>query len=685
MITGLFEILLCLLVLFGIYKLVLEQTALHRVKRFYLLFALIFSLTTPWLNLEISSDKIMIPTGEMISETLYEVVANEHVVTPEAVSPSEFTEVKPKTSINYSAWAIGGLYLAVALILVIRFGRNIYQLFSKARKNTRIPYKSAEVVLLRQPTIPHNFLKFIFMHNEDYKSEALREQLLAHELGHAQQRHSLDILLVELLQVLFWFNPMYYFYAKAIRLNHEYLADAMVLGKFNDIATYQRLLLKFANRNQSTAMSLACLSNYSLTKKRFKMMTQQTSKIAALVRVVVLLPLLAVTTLCFSLKIKAEAIIGNNANEFISTIENSLFQENKPELLPLAESDISRMTSGFGMRKNPLTKEDKMHKGVDFSAKTGTPVIATASGTVEKVESLKGGYGNYIQIKHDDQYQTLYAQLSEMDVKAGDKVDKGQLIGKVGNTGQSTGPHLHYEVIKNGEKVDPKGYFTMTRSTPPTKEAQANASTPAPPTKAQNNTSKPAPPTKAQNNTNRLAPPRIIENGKITDPKNAALYDLEERNFAVNFGNGFKYEGVIYDVNKVVFSRKNEQPIIKKMDDLSAEQVEALKSLTLPSPPFRGRLELTQEIVDNWSDPTIYGIWIDGKKVDSSVMSNYKASDFATYFKSFLHPNAKKGKIYDYQLDLTTNEKYEKDKIRAAQQKAEWEKTTKASLAKLDF
>tara|TARA_R110000796_G_scaffold96719_1_gene202718 strand:+ start:98429 stop:100375 length:1947 start_codon:yes stop_codon:yes gene_type:complete len=648
MIAGLFEIFLCLLVLFGIYKLVLEQTALHRVKRFYLLFALIFSLTTPWLNLEISSDKIMIPTGKMISETLYNVVANEEVVTQETIASEPFKATKSQSNINYSAWAIGGLYLVVALILVIRFGRNIYQLFSKARKNTRIPYKSAEVVLLRQPTIPHNFLKFIFMDNEDYKKEALREQLLAHELGHAQQRHSLDILLVELLQVLFWFNPMYYFYAKAIRLNHEYLADAMVLGKFNDIATYQRLLLKFANRNQSTEMSLACLSNYSLTKKRFKMMTQQTSKTAALVRAAILLPLLAVTTLCFSLKTKAEAIIGSNANEFISTIENSLFQENKPELLPLAETDISRFTAGHGMRTNPITKEVKMHFGVDFAAKTGVPVIATASGIIEKVEFMKGGYGKYIQIKHDDQYQTLYAQLSEMDVQVGDKVEKGQLIGKVGTTGMSTGPHLHYEVIKAGEKVDPKDYYKATPDTP-------------------------------------TRPAILILEQKSRDPKNVVVYAVEEEHYDINLGSGFEYEKVIYDDNKAIFLRKNEEPIIKDMASLSVEQTEALKSLTLPPRSYLGKLQPTQEIVENWSDPTIYGIWIDSKKVDNSVMINYKASDFSHHSKSNLYRDAKKGKIYTYQLNLTTNEKYEKDKIRAAQQKAEWEKTTKASLAKLDF
>lgn len=377
-------------------------------------------------------------------------------------------------------------------------------------------------------------------------------------------------------------------------------------------------------------------------------MTQQTTKMAALVRAAILLPLLAVTTLCFSLKTKAEAIIGNNANTLISTLENSIFQENKPELHPLGDYKYLRTTSTYGMRKDPVTKEDKMHKGVDFSAKTGTPVIATASGTVEKVESLKGGYGNYIQLKHDDQYQTLYAQLSEMNVQVGDKVEKGQLIGKVGNTGHSTGPHLHYEVIKAGEKVDPKDYYKATPDTP-------------------------------------TRPAILLLEQKSRDPKNVAVYAVEEEHYDINLGSGFEYEKVIYDDNKAIFLRKNEEPIIKDMANLSVEQTEALKSLTLPPRSYLGKLQPTQEIVENWSDPTIYGIWIDNKKVDNSVISNYKASDFAHYFKSFLYPNAKKGKIYSYQLNLTTNEKYEKDKIRAAQQKAEWEKTTKASLAKLDF
>jgi len=297
------------------------------------------------------------------------------------------------------------------------------------------------------------------------------------------------------------------------------------------------------------------------------------------------------------------------------------------------------------MRKDPVTKEDKMHKGVDFSAKTGTPVIATASGAVEKVEFMKGGYGKYIQIKHDDQYQTLYAQLSEMNVQVGDKVEKGQLIGKVGNTGMSTGPHLHYEVIKNGEKVDPKDYYDQKINSPA---------------------------------------PKIITWGLARDEANQKKYGLKENHHMVNFGLDFKYHKIVYDDEKAVFFN-GEETFVKMLNELSQEQVESIKALRLPPPPPPMKRQPIPAIVENWTDPTIYGIWIDGKKVDNSVMINYKASDFSHHSKSNLYRDAKKGKIYTYQLNLTTNEKYEKDKIRAAQQKAEWEKTTKASLAKLDF
>jgi murein DD-endopeptidase MepM/ murein hydrolase activator NlpD len=643
MIKALLEISLCLLVLFCIYKLVLEQTSLHRFKRVYLLFCLLFSLAIPFLEFEITSENPIIASTEKVTDTIYEVILGSES-SGEISAPEGFVREEVETAKN-NGWLIYTGYSLVALILLIRFGRNIYRLLRKAFSHTRIPYKEAEVALLNEAAIPHNFLKYIFINKEDYRNEGLRDRLLAHELGHAKQKHSLDILLVEFLQAIFWFNPLYHFYGKAIRLNHEYLADSIVLKSFKDVAQYQILLLQFGNRKQGGELNLACLSNYSLTKKRFKMMTQHTSKIAAMVRVAILLPLLVVTILAFGLNTQASELIESSTNVIIGNIESSIFQENTPEILPLAEEDVLKVTSNFGMRKDPISGDQKMHYGIDFSAQTGKPVVASASGTVEKAESLAGGYGKYIQIKHDGQYQTLYAQLSEINVEVGDKVEKGQVIGKVGSTGHSTGPHLHYEVIKDGKRVDPKGYFEAIPDFRPV----------------------------------------IIKDGKVSDPNNQAKYDLKEENYAVTFGYGYNYVKIIYDDESALFFKKDKEPITKRITELSSEQIDALKALTLSPPPYYAKNQPINEIVDNWLDSTIYGIWIDHKKVDNSVMSNYKASDFAYYTKNGLSTSAKKGKVYNYQLNLITNEKYEKDKVQRAEERVEWDRTTKALLAMLDF
>ncbi len=129
-----------------------------------------------------------------------------------------------------------------------------------------------------------------------------------------------------------------------------------------------------------------------------------------------------------------------------------------PSSYPLGKD--FEVTSHFGMRLHPVYKKKKMHFGIDFRAPVGTPVYATSDGVVEKVAEQKRGYGNHIVLRHDDSFKSLYAQLSEIKVDSGQSVKKGDLIGLVGSSGTSTAPHLHYEVIKDGKKVDPVNYFT---------------------------------------------------------------------------------------------------------------------------------------------------------------------------------------------------------------------------------
>ncbi|MBK9191724.1 MAG: M23 family metallopeptidase [Crocinitomicaceae bacterium] len=130
-----------------------------------------------------------------------------------------------------------------------------------------------------------------------------------------------------------------------------------------------------------------------------------------------------------------------------------------PAIQPIANEDLTRMSSGYGWRIDPIYKTQKMHWGIDFTAETGTNVYATGSGTVKFIEEKLWGYGTSVVIDHGFGYCTRYAHLSGYTVKPGDKISRGQLIGYVGSTGKSTSPHLHYEVEKNGVKINPIHFF----------------------------------------------------------------------------------------------------------------------------------------------------------------------------------------------------------------------------------
>lgn len=130
-----------------------------------------------------------------------------------------------------------------------------------------------------------------------------------------------------------------------------------------------------------------------------------------------------------------------------------------PAIQPVKNEDLRQMASGFGYRSDPFTKIRKFHKGMDFSAKTGTPIYATGDGIVRKADASLSGYGNHIEITHGYGYLTLYAHLSKYKVKAGQRVKRGDIIGYVGSTGRSEAPHLHYEVHKNGEVVNPLNFY----------------------------------------------------------------------------------------------------------------------------------------------------------------------------------------------------------------------------------
>jgi murein DD-endopeptidase MepM/ murein hydrolase activator NlpD len=131
-----------------------------------------------------------------------------------------------------------------------------------------------------------------------------------------------------------------------------------------------------------------------------------------------------------------------------------------PAVMPINQKDLAHaVTSGFGWRTHPIYKTQEFHPGMDFAAEQGTPIYATGDGVVDVADNLAQGYGNHVVINHGFGYQTLYGHMSKIAAIAGQKITRGQLIGYVGSTGLSTAPHIHYEVIKNGEKVNPVNYY----------------------------------------------------------------------------------------------------------------------------------------------------------------------------------------------------------------------------------
>ncbi|MGV6832390.1 MAG: M23 family metallopeptidase [bacterium] len=144
------------------------------------------------------------------------------------------------------------------------------------------------------------------------------------------------------------------------------------------------------------------------------------------------------------------AVLAEDKEKFLAAI---------PAIQPVNNKDLTRMASGFGFRSDPFTKARKMHWGMDFTAPRGTPIYATGDGVVKRADAGSAGFGKHIRIDHGYGYVSLYAHLYKYNVRVNQKVKRGDVIGYVGSTGRSQAPHLHYEVRKDGEKINPINFY----------------------------------------------------------------------------------------------------------------------------------------------------------------------------------------------------------------------------------
>ncbi len=296
-----------LVVFFGFYKFFLEKESMHVFKRFYLLGSVILSLIIPLNKMEIPRQKIS--ESEISSanpENILDILRGNTLINYLPIDT--FTEnhlniVNLNNEVRSLNWLIPILifiYISGIIFFSIQFISNLRLIHAKKKYNFKIETKENTKVLLIEKVVPHSFLNILFLNKYDFDTRSIPPEVLLHEQTHIEQKHTLDILFLEIMQIIFWFNPFYYLIKKSVKLNHEFLADQKVIREPNIIKKYQTILLQFAGSSQ---YQVASNINYSLTKKRLKMITKHTSKIKSISWMLALIPIVIILVLFFSSKV----------------------------------------------------------------------------------------------------------------------------------------------------------------------------------------------------------------------------------------------------------------------------------------------------------------------------------------------------------------------------------------------
>ncbi|PBJ13090.1 M56 family metallopeptidase [Flavobacterium sp. ACN6] len=295
MITYLLKSGVLLVVFYAVYKMLLENEKMFRFNRIYLLGSIVFSLIIPLQLFSIGS--FLSTKTQMIELDEIMIITNKTVL-----DKVNYTEIL--------TYFLSVIYIVITAILIVRLIRNIYS-FTIRKKRSKIEFINGQkIVLTKESVLPHSFWNTIFINQEDFNNGKIQPELIAHEKAHLQQRHTLDILFVEVLQIVFWFNPLFVLFEKEIKLNHEFLADEAVNKQFGEIKNYQNLLLDFASHKST--VSLASNINYLITKKRLLMMTKRESPIKIALKVFSVGMLYVLLLFVFSTETVAQEVIKND-------------------------------------------------------------------------------------------------------------------------------------------------------------------------------------------------------------------------------------------------------------------------------------------------------------------------------------------------------------------------------------
>ncbi|WP_281542637.1 M23/M56 family metallopeptidase [Maribacter aestuarii] len=422
------------------YHVFLKRETFFTSNRLYLIGGLLTSFILPFVTIT----KTVFVTPTSITSA---VPLNSEVL----IASNQYPTVFDWNNLYLSIYLLGVCYFTIRLLLQLRAVQTI------KRNSTIIAQDNLYHVHTKNQISPFSFFRHIFYHPKQFSPNELKT-IITHEKVHAIGLHSLDILLTEIIFVLLWFNPAVWNYKTIVKQNLEFLADAETCATSEDKRHYQYLMLKQATNNHKITIVNPFFN--SIIKKRIVMLNQTQSKRINLIKILIVLPFLGIFLVAFNTK-EVVKFADQPKEDSAGINETPIF------VSPLNQDDLQKVSARFGPVKNPFSKEVEMHTGIDMVAAAGKRVSASAGGKVVASKEDKRN-GNYILLEHKDGFSTKYAHLKDRAVKINDIVKSGDMIGHVGNTGKSTGTHLHFEILKSGKALDPMSFIPIKMAQKPT-------------------------------------------------------------------------------------------------------------------------------------------------------------------------------------------------------------------------
>lgn len=356
MILFLLKSTLSLGLLLALYHFVLSKESTFRFNRFYLLFALVFSFSVPFVTMP-----KVIPTFQDTSAKIWNNLeidqSNELIASAplgfddrDIISKENMTEGNMEISptVSWTAF-VAIVYFVGLLIFLIRFGFQLGGFWKLIKTNSQIINSTHTVVLLEKETLPFTFLNYLFVSKPAYERGIIESEIITHELAHIHQKHSWDLLVLEILRCVFWFNPILLLYKKAIQLNHEFLADEAVNIIYNDIAAYQWLLYSKVQSYNSN-FPLCSPFNYSVTAKRLKIMGSKTYPFReVLLKSLSLLMFIGIVFALSPIKNSLAITIPfmESSPEEYESIIAAAFDENQAYMLNLSKLDLQALQKAY--------------------------------------------------------------------------------------------------------------------------------------------------------------------------------------------------------------------------------------------------------------------------------------------------------------------------------------------------